>query len=105
MAIQTPTVPLDAGAAGTPSRPIREFWHYFRESKGAVLGLAITVLLVLTAIFADVIAPHDPIEQYRDAFLKPPVYYYAHSIPEVRQLAPRFSQWLEALPRSSAFRS
>jgi dipeptide transport system permease protein len=74
MAIQTPTVPLDAGAAATPSRPIREFWHYFRESKGAVLGLAIIVLLVLTAIFADVIAPHDPIEQYRDAFLKPPVW-------------------------------
>jgi hypothetical protein len=35
----------------------------------------------------------------------PPVYYYAHAVPEVRQLSPRFSEWLEALPRSSAFRS
>ena len=72
MAIQTPTLPLDAGAAAR-SNSVREFWHYFSESKGAVFGLAIIVLLVLTAVFADVIAPHDPIEQYRDALLKPPV--------------------------------
>jgi dipeptide transport system permease protein len=74
MAIQTPTLPLDAGAAAAPARRLREFWHYFSESKGAVLGLAIIVLLALAAVFADVIAPHDPIEQYRDALLKPPVW-------------------------------
>ena len=35
----------------------------------------------------------------------PPVFYYAHEVPEVRQLAPRFSEWVEALPRSPVFRS
>ncbi len=33
----------------------------------------------------------------------PPVYYYAHDIPEVRPLADRFSGWLESLRRSPLF--
>ena len=65
---------LDAGQTSVPARPLREFWYYFSENKGAVLGLALIVLLFLSAIFADVIAPHSPIEQYRDALLKPPVW-------------------------------
>lgn len=34
----------------------------------------------------------------------PPVFYYAHSIPEVRRLAKSFTAWIEGLPRSAAFR-
>ncbi|HXV24272.1 MAG TPA: ABC transporter permease subunit, partial [Alphaproteobacteria bacterium] len=73
MAVEAPAIGIDARAAG-PTGRLREFWYYFSESKGALLGLAVIFLLVLTAIFADVIAPHDPIEQYRDALLKPPVW-------------------------------
>ncbi|GAB4357312.1 MAG: ABC transporter permease subunit [Kiloniellaceae bacterium] len=53
---------------------LREFWHYFSENVGAVAGLVVVVLLVLVAIFADVIAPHSPIQQYREHFLQPPVW-------------------------------
>ncbi|MGF1629188.1 MAG: ABC transporter permease subunit [Kiloniellaceae bacterium] len=53
---------------------LREFWHYFSENNGAVAGLGVIVILVLLAIFADVVAPHSPIEQYRSHFLKPPVW-------------------------------
>ena len=53
---------------------LAEFWFYFRQNRGAVAGLVIFVLLVLTAIFAPVLAPHDPTTQYRDAFLLPPVW-------------------------------
>jgi dipeptide transport system permease protein len=53
---------------------LREFWHYFSESRGAVIGLVVVILLVLMAVFADVIAPHPPYEQYRDHFLAPPVW-------------------------------
>jgi dipeptide transport system permease protein len=74
MTVQAASPALDAGQAQAPARPLREFWYYFSENKGAVLGLALIVLLILAAIFADVIAPHDPIEQYRDALLKPPVW-------------------------------
>jgi dipeptide transport system permease protein len=51
---------------------LAEFWAYFSENKGAVLGLGIFVFVILLAIFANVVAPHLPQEQYRDAFLKPP---------------------------------
>jgi dipeptide transport system permease protein len=49
-----------------------EFWFYFSVNKGAVIGLAILVFLVLVAIFAPVIAPHAPYQQYREALLTPP---------------------------------
>ncbi len=51
-----------------------EFWFYFRQNRGAVIGLVVFILLVLTAFFAPLIAPHDPTAQYRDAFLVPPVW-------------------------------
>ncbi|MEP3049194.1 MAG: ABC transporter permease subunit [Roseibium sp.] len=50
----------------------REFWYYFSQNKGAVLGLAVFVLLVFVAVFAPFVAPHDPGFQYRDSFLTPP---------------------------------
>jgi dipeptide transport system permease protein len=51
-----------------------EFWFYFRENTGAVIGLAVFVTVCLMAIFADVIAPYGPADQYRDAILTPPVW-------------------------------
>ena len=51
---------------------LKEFWFYFSQNRGAVIGLAVFALLVLTAIFAPLIAPHDPTQQYRDALLVPP---------------------------------
>jgi dipeptide transport system permease protein len=53
---------------------LREFWHYFSINRGAVLGLVVIVLLVLVALFAPWLAPHDPIEQYKDHFLEPPAF-------------------------------
>jgi dipeptide transport system permease protein len=51
---------------------LREFWHYFSENKGAVIGLVTFCVVVVIAIFAPVFAPHNPIVQYREAFLVPP---------------------------------
>lgn len=51
-----------------------EFWSYFRENRGAVLGLAVFALTCLLAIFADLFAPYGPTEQFRDALLRPPVW-------------------------------
>lgn len=51
-----------------------EFWRYFSENKGAVVGLFYFITLVLVAIFADFIAPHAPNEQFRDALLQPPAW-------------------------------
>ena len=57
-----------------PPSQLAEFWHYFSENRGAVAGLAVIALVVLAAIFADVIAPHGPTVQNREAFLLPPVW-------------------------------
>ncbi len=59
-----------------PSRRARlaEFWYYFSENRGAVIGLVFFVLLVLLAVFAPWVAPHDPVAQYRDAVLVPPIW-------------------------------
>jgi dipeptide transport system permease protein len=57
-----------------PSRRARfaEFWYYFSENRGAVIGFWFFVFLVVLAIFAPLIAPHAPNAQYRDAVLVPP---------------------------------
>lgn len=70
--ISSPVVPNDTLKA--PPHPLTEFWQYFRENKGAVAGLCFIALLLLTALLADVIAPHDPTEQYRKSLLTPPVF-------------------------------
>src|SRR5689334_20459968 len=57
-----------------PPSALREFWSDFAQNRGAVGGLAMVVLLVLLAVFAGVIAPHSPIEQFRDATLTPPAW-------------------------------
>jgi len=54
--------------------PLDEVWAAFRENKGAVLGLAVVALVVAMALLAGFIAPHSPIEQFRDAVKAPPVW-------------------------------
>ncbi len=54
--------------------PLAAFWAAFRENKGALLGLAIFALIVGLALTASVVAPHSPIEQFRDAVRAPPVW-------------------------------
>ncbi len=62
------------GLAMNDMHPIREFWHYFRENRGAVIGLYVFMALVALAVFAPLIAPHDPTAQARNALLVPPVW-------------------------------
>jgi dipeptide transport system permease protein len=51
-----------------------EFWHYFSQNRGAVIGLVVFCLLIVMALFAPLIAPHSPDEQYRDFLLNPPAW-------------------------------
>ncbi len=66
--------PAGKAAPSVTSQQLKEFWHYFSENHGAVAGLAVIVLIILMAVFADVISPHSPIEQYRDHLLQPPAW-------------------------------
>lgn len=76
--------PLGAGpptvAAPTPPGPLRETWAYFRVNRGAVVGLAIVVIVAVVAILADLLAPHPPFEQYRESILVPPAWQEGGSL-------------------------
>ena len=64
-----------APETGPPLRgPLREFWQSYSQSRGALAGLALIVILLLLAAFADVISPHPPNEQYREFTLTPPIW-------------------------------
>src|SRR5262245_49621282 len=54
--------------------PLAEFWRSYSQSRGALAGLALIVILLLFAAFADVISPHPPNEQYRQFTLSPPIW-------------------------------
>jgi len=55
-----------------PPHPLAEFWSYFRDNTGAVIGLSIIVVLAMLAILADFVAPYSPILTDNTAFLRPP---------------------------------
>ncbi|EKF57723.1 dipeptide ABC transporter permease DppC [Rhizobium rosettiformans] len=68
------TVSQPVSSAQMRRQMLAEFWFYFSENRGAVMGLVVFVALVLIAVFAGVIAPHSPFEQYRNAVLLPPAW-------------------------------
>lgn len=48
------------------------FWSSFRENRGAVIGFWILATILLLAVLAPAIAPHDPLEQYKGFAKLPP---------------------------------
>jgi dipeptide transport system permease protein len=60
--------------AQTPPGLLAETWHGLKENRGAMAGLVVVLLVVLVAIFADLLAPHSPYEQFRQHVLQPPVW-------------------------------
>ena len=61
-------------ASATPANNMLSFWTYFRKSRGALAGMITIIALIATALLADVIAPHAPDMQFRDALLLPPAW-------------------------------
>jgi len=66
--------PLEQTIAAPAPGTMREFWRSYAQSGGALIGLALIVALLLLALFADVISPHPPNEQYRQFTLQPPMW-------------------------------
>ncbi|WP_322995911.1 dipeptide ABC transporter permease DppC [Castellaniella sp.] len=57
-----------------PPGPFKSFWQDFSRNRGALIGLIYIVVMLLVAIGANLIAPHDPTEQFREHLLQPPVW-------------------------------
>ncbi|MGE0616696.1 MAG: ABC transporter permease subunit [Bacteriovoracia bacterium] len=80
-----------SGAAATPNRiedatvaqpgfwlqalsGLREFWYFFRQNRGAVIGLVLIVCFVGLAILAPLLAPADPAEIFAGKLRLAPVW-------------------------------
>jgi ABC-type dipeptide/oligopeptide/nickel transport system permease subunit len=68
MALAADDLPLPASApdAVRPARGIaaaRRWWRRFARNRGAVFGLGVFLAVVGMALFADVLAPYDPLAQ------------------------------------------
>lgn len=68
------TIAADSTPVAQPISPRREVWLAMRGNVGAMLGLIVIVALFAIAALADIIAPHSPIEQFREHFLQPPAW-------------------------------
>jgi dipeptide transport system permease protein len=71
-----PFIAADVGRAvvAAPPEPLREFWGYFSGNHGAVIGLAVVVIVLSMAAFANVLAPYPPDLTNNAAFLRPPAW-------------------------------
>ncbi len=79
--MNTETLKTPAAAPSVaPPHPLREFWTYFSANRGAVAGLVVIVLVLLCALFAPWIAPHDPNLTNNTVFLKPPFWQEGGSL-------------------------
>ena len=54
--------------------PLREFWYYFRQNRGAVLGLVLIVFFTLVALVSPWVSPHDPAILYTDSLTRAPAW-------------------------------
>ncbi len=57
-----------------PLPPLKEFWYFFRQNRGAVIGLWVIGLFLLIAIFAPFLAPYTESQMFPDALKLPPVW-------------------------------
>lgn len=68
-------LPNAAEVGPAPPSSLADFWRSFSANRGALGALLFLVLVVGCALLAGVLAPHSPIEQYREALLTPPMWH------------------------------
>ncbi|KVR61386.1 ABC transporter permease subunit [Burkholderia ubonensis] len=68
------TLPSESVPAGGRTLALREFWANFSRNRGAVGAGIVVLALIFIALFAPLIAPHSPVEQYRDYVKIPPAW-------------------------------
>jgi dipeptide transport system permease protein len=54
--------------------PLGEFARAFAANRGALVAAFVFAAIVVAAVFAPWIAPHDPVQQYREHLLTPPLW-------------------------------
>ena len=64
----------DAVMAAAPPTPWHEFRLAFARNRGALAAFAVFALIATGALLAPLLAPHDPVQQFRDHLLTPPMW-------------------------------
>jgi dipeptide transport system permease protein len=64
---------LDAGTLAPPS-PARAFVTAFAANRGALIAFFVFAAVVVGALLAPWLAPHDPVQQFRNHLLTPPAW-------------------------------
>jgi dipeptide transport system permease protein len=60
------------GAGAVPPSPSREFVSAFAKNRGASAAFFVFATIVFSALLAPLLAPHDPVQQFREHMLTPP---------------------------------
>ena len=71
--MQSPAALASATDIAAPSPPA-EFARAFAANRGALLAFFVFAAIALGALFAPWLAPHDPVQQFRDHMLSPPAW-------------------------------
>jgi dipeptide transport system permease protein len=64
----------EAAVSTEPPGPLREFVTAFAANRGALGAFFVFAAVVLGALLAPWLAPHDPVQQFRDHMLAPPLW-------------------------------
>jgi dipeptide transport system permease protein len=76
LAVETITHAALAVPTAPPS-PLRAFATAFAANRGALVAFGVFAAVVLAAVLAPLLAPHSPVQQFRDHLLTPPVWHAA----------------------------
>jgi ABC-type dipeptide/oligopeptide/nickel transport system permease subunit len=74
MTVASPQVGFDEYEEQTLQKRLAYVGRLLQRDRGGMLGFILFILIVLTAIFAPVIAPHDPLKQNLRAAKQPPAW-------------------------------
>ena len=72
VALSTLDVEDRAADRGPVPRGLAAVWRFARRKPLGAAGVAVVMLMVLTALFAPAVAPYDPLETHYDAMFAPP---------------------------------
>ncbi len=72
-------------SASSPSAAtrLRGFGRHFARGQGGLVGLFLVTMLLLAALLASLLAPHDPLEQVHGALLQPPSWAFPFGTDDV----------------------
>jgi dipeptide transport system permease protein len=69
----SPQAALSAATQAPPS-PLRAFWQAYSANRPAVVALLVLMCIVVAALLAPWLAPHSPVQQFREHMLVPPMW-------------------------------